>query len=217
MAIVYIHIGEDNNEIFYVGIGKSESRAKSKHKRSKFWKDYTEIHGFRCEILFSGISWEEACIKEIELIKFYGRRDLKNGTLVNMTEGGQGGATCKGLKNPKLSERNKSMRGKPFLKLRWINKNGKNTRTTEDKIQEFLNKGWIRGQIKTGPREKSKGREPWNKGIKYKAPNISKALKGIKKTKYKKRETMECQYCGKISDSTTIKRWHLDKCKAYEK
>lgn len=38
MAIVYIHKRIDNGEVFYVGIGKTEKRAKSKDKRSKFWK-----------------------------------------------------------------------------------------------------------------------------------------------------------------------------------
>ena len=79
MAIVYIHKGLDNNEIFYVGIGKSKLRSTSFDKRSKFWKDYVKKHSFLVEILFDDISWEEACEKEIELIKFYGRRDRGEG------------------------------------------------------------------------------------------------------------------------------------------
>ena len=37
------------------------------------------------------MTWEEACEKEKEYIKFYGRRDLGLGSLVNMTDGGEGG------------------------------------------------------------------------------------------------------------------------------
>lgn len=40
--------------------------------------------------VFETKSEEEAFIKEIELIKLYGRRDLKTGTLFNRTDGGEG-------------------------------------------------------------------------------------------------------------------------------
>jgi hypothetical protein len=36
------------------------------------------------------LTWEESCEKEIELIALYGRRDLGLGTLVNLTNGGEG-------------------------------------------------------------------------------------------------------------------------------
>ena len=78
MAIVYIHKRIDNGEVFYVGIGKTEKRAKSKDKRSKFWKDYVNLHNYEYEIVLDNILWKEACEKEIELISFYGRRDMKN-------------------------------------------------------------------------------------------------------------------------------------------
>jgi hypothetical protein len=214
MAIVYIHKGLDNDEIFYVGIGNSEKRAGSKEKRSKFWRDYVAIHGFTYEILYSDITWEDACKNEIELIKFYGRRDLKNGILVNMTDGGAGGSTMKGKKNPKIAELNRSRTGKPGIKLRWINRDFKNKRVTEDKLEEFIRNGWNLGALKNGPRESTRGIPTWNKGkFGYKNPKIGEALRGKKRETYKKREILTCPHCGKISDSTAIKRWHLEKCK----
>jgi len=211
MAIVYMHKGLDNEEIFYVGIGKTEYRSKSKDKRNKFWHNYINSHGFESIILFDNISWEEACKKEIELIKFYGRRDLGEGTLVNLTDGGQGGSTTKGRKNPSLTKMNKERKGKPGLKLKWINKDGKNTRVLEDKLQSYIDDGWNLGSMKSGPRPKSKGITPWNKGVSgYKNPKLSESLKG--KT-YKKQEKIKCPHCEVEGIISNMQRWHFDNCK----
>jgi len=214
MAIVYIHRRTDNNEIFYVGIGKEEKRAKSTYKRSKFWRNYVNLHSYEYEIVLDNVSWKEACKKEIELISFYGRRDLKSGTLVNMTFGGEGGATTTGRKRPDLSERNKTSKNMLGISLRWINKDGKNKRVKDENIQTFLDDGWLLGALKTGPCEKRKGLPTWNKGIKgYKNPKISEKLKGKKKSKYKKREILKCPHCGILMDILGAKRWHFDNCK----
>lgn len=89
MAIVYRHIRLDKNEPFYIGIGDVEARAYNKVSRSKLWKNIAKV-GYEVEILFEGLTWEEACEKEKEFILLYGRRDLGTGTLVNLTDGGEG-------------------------------------------------------------------------------------------------------------------------------
>jgi hypothetical protein len=43
-----------------------------------------------CERVFETESEEEAFAKEVELIALYGRRNLKTGTLFNLTDGGEG-------------------------------------------------------------------------------------------------------------------------------
>jgi hypothetical protein len=90
MAVLYRHIRLDTNEPFYVGIGKTTKRAYSKHGRSKHWNNIYEKAEYEVNILFEDISWEEACKKEAEFISLYGRRDLGLGSLVNMTDGGDG-------------------------------------------------------------------------------------------------------------------------------
>ena len=90
MAIVYTHKRLDTGEVFYVGIGKSEKRAHSSKRRGKFWNDFTKNHSYTVEITHRDIIWEEACSIERYLISFYGRRDLGEGCLVNMTDGGDG-------------------------------------------------------------------------------------------------------------------------------
>lgn len=90
MAIVYTHKRLDSNQIFYVGIGKTEKRAYSKLGRSKYWYNLTSVKEYEVIITHKDIIWEEACSIEKYLIAFYGRKDLNTGTLVNMTDGGDG-------------------------------------------------------------------------------------------------------------------------------
>lgn len=90
MAIVYRHRRLDNNEVFYVGIGKGLERVYSKNNRSKYWNRVVEKHQRTVEILASDLSWEEACELEIFLIQEYGRKNLGLGNLINMTDGGEG-------------------------------------------------------------------------------------------------------------------------------
>ena len=87
---VYQHKRLDTNEIFYIGIG-SVKRANVTNTRSKYWKRIINKHGYKIEILFDNLTRLEACQIEQYLIKYYGRKDLKLGKLVNMTDGGDGG------------------------------------------------------------------------------------------------------------------------------
>jgi hypothetical protein len=90
MAVVYQHRRKDTGEVFYVGIGKSEKRAYDKARRYKPWKDFVKNHEYYVEITHKDIILEEAASIEKYLIAFYGRRDLGQGSLVNMTDGGEG-------------------------------------------------------------------------------------------------------------------------------
>jgi len=92
MAYIYKHIRVDTNEVFYIGIGNQDKfkRAFVTQKRSKFWKNITSKTEYTVEIIKDGLTWEEAQAEEIRLIKQYGRKDLGLGTLVNLTDGGEG-------------------------------------------------------------------------------------------------------------------------------
>jgi hypothetical protein len=92
MAYVYRHIRVDKNEPFYIGIGSDNSykRANDKHGRNKIWNDIVTKSNYEVEILCDNISWEKALSKEIEFISIYGRIDKQNGTLSNLTDGGEG-------------------------------------------------------------------------------------------------------------------------------
>lgn len=90
MAVVYKHIRKDTNEVFYIGIGKSEKRAYSLRDRNDHWRKVVKKAGYDVEIIADGLEWSDACNKEKELIQFYGREDLNEGHLVNKTAGGEG-------------------------------------------------------------------------------------------------------------------------------
>ena len=89
MAIVYQHIRKDINEVFYIGIGKTKQRAYSKD-RTQYWHRIVNKHSYLVEIIKEDLTWEEACELEKTLIKKYGRKDLGEGNLINMTDGGDG-------------------------------------------------------------------------------------------------------------------------------
>jgi hypothetical protein len=90
MAVLYRHIRLDKNEPFYVGIGKTEERAYSIKSRNKHWQHIVNSSDYEVNVLFENLTWEQACKKEKEFIRLYGRKDLGLGTLVNLTDGGDG-------------------------------------------------------------------------------------------------------------------------------
>jgi hypothetical protein len=90
MAYLYRHIRLDKNEPFYIGVATHLKRAYDKSSRkNKIWKSIIAKTDYRVEILFDDLTREQALKKEIEFISFYGRIDLKTGTLANYTDGGE--------------------------------------------------------------------------------------------------------------------------------
>jgi hypothetical protein len=110
MAYVYRHIRLDKNEPFYIGIGKDDTYKRayqsSKTKRSDFWHNIAS-KGYEVEILMDNLTWEQACEKEKEFISIYGRKDLGQGTLVNLTNGGENPPILIGINNPMKRIENK--------------------------------------------------------------------------------------------------------------
>lgn len=90
MAIVYTHTRNDNNQVFYVGVGKHSRRAYTKFSRNSHWYNVVNKHGYTVQITHRDVCYEEALSIERYLVSFYGRRDLNAGSLVNLTDGGDG-------------------------------------------------------------------------------------------------------------------------------
>lgn len=88
-VFVYLHINNQNGEVFYVGIGKNY-RPYNRTGRNKEWLDYIiSINmDYTVKILFEGLDYGEASEKEKELIVKYGRKDKGAGNLLNKTDGG---------------------------------------------------------------------------------------------------------------------------------
>lgn len=91
MAYVYSHTRLDKDEIFYIGIGSDEDykRAFSLQGRNRHWYNIIRKTDYEVNIIHTELTWEEACKREIELIKKLGRQK-DGGILVNLTEGGDG-------------------------------------------------------------------------------------------------------------------------------
>jgi len=119
MAVVYQHRRLDNNKVFYIGIGINAKRAYSDRNRNKHWHNIVNKFGYDVDVLISGISYQDACDIEYGMVVDYGRIDLGNGDLVNLTDGGKGSVNFKHSKETidKISGINSHMYGKGYLQL----------------------------------------------------------------------------------------------------
>jgi hypothetical protein len=203
MAYLYKHTRLDNDQVFYIGIGKDDTlkkRAYNKRRRSSLWKKIVSKINYRVDIIEENITWEEACKKEISLIRLYGKIVDGSGSLVNITSGGEGGDTTK----------NKIC----------IYKGDSEKRIYEEEFTIYQKKGWERGFsdrhrkqssiVKTGKKyseetNKKKGRL----GYKHKNSTLEKmslASKGVKKPK------VQCPHCKLFGAPSPMRRWHFDNC-----
>lgn len=119
---LYRHIRIDTGEPFYIGLGtkpkqyrilKTEySRAYTERGRSSFWQNITNKTEYEIEILLESDDYEFIKQKEIEFIGIYGRRDLETGSLVNLTDGGNG--NLNGIVSKETRDkRSKKLKGVP--------------------------------------------------------------------------------------------------------
>jgi NUMOD3 motif-containing protein len=86
---LYFHINSVKNEIFYVGIGTTK-RPYQKHRRNKFWHNIVKKYNYVVDVVEENLTKDEAIEREKFYINKIGRRDLNKGSLVNMTDGGEG-------------------------------------------------------------------------------------------------------------------------------
>lgn len=94
---LYRHIRLDKYEPFYIGIGtKTKSDIKNNYysrslekRRNNLWQKIYKKTSIKIEILFECDDYSLITNKEKQFIKLYGRKDLKTGTLTNLTDGGE--------------------------------------------------------------------------------------------------------------------------------
>jgi hypothetical protein len=218
MPVIYQHRRKDTNDIFYIGVGKCKKRAYSIHDRNKYWNYIVNKYGYEVDVLIQGVSWEDACEIEKGLIKEYGRKDLGLGSLVNMTDGGEGNL------NPSNETRDK-LRNAKLGKPSW-SKNKKLTKEHCEKISIALkNKPKSKQHIENN-RKSAKSRlkilcnycnnifdsSNYNhyhgEKCKMKPGNENIIIKHNKK-----REKVQCEYCEKFIDPSGYSRWHGNNCK----
>jgi hypothetical protein len=203
MAIVYKHKRIDNNQVFYIGIGSNLKRSYSIKNRNIHWRNIVNITEYQIEIVFNNITWKEACEVEKYLIAFYGRRDLGTGTLVNMTDGGEGRLGYK------LSDEQKEVLSK---------KNIGKKHSNESKLKisnSLIGNKYSRGSIRSDESKilnsiASRGDKNPRYGVKLSDElkfKISQSLKGLIQNK------IICPYCDKEGGVSNMKRYHFENCK----
>ena len=139
---------------YYIGKGHG-NRAYGHHRRTPVPKDKSKII-----ILKENLSEQEAFAYEKEMIKFYGRKDLGTGILMNWTDGGEG------TSNPSQETRRRMMESKAdYFKERPEMYGGSLGRTAEQHSADSAKaaqKGivkWTKEQRENNPEYVEKQRE----------------------------------------------------------
>jgi hypothetical protein len=107
--VVYLHIREDTDTIFYVGIG-SLQRAYSKNGRNSWWNRITNKTIYKIQIYANNLTSQEAKNIEIDLKKKYKNQGIE---LCNLTNGGDGRLGSKQPESFKINQ-SKFMTGNSF-------------------------------------------------------------------------------------------------------
>lgn len=207
---LYKHTRNDSNEIFYIGIGTKTkndikynkyARAYNKVKRNRYWINLINfLNGdYTIDIVFESDDYDYIKNLEKNLIKFYGRKDMGLGKLVNMTDGGDGQINRKWSDE---SKRNASIshKGKIINDIWRLNMSkshiGNKSHTGRDFSKEHRE-----NLSKAG-----KGKVPWNKKRKLSEEEIERIKEGIENNK------KTCPICKVECDSGNYSRWHGEKC-----
>lgn len=99
---VYLHIRADDGLCFYVGMGRP-ARPFDYKNRSTYWLRVAAIHGVITQVLYTGLSFDEAVMIERSYIAHF--RKSPFATLVNLTSGGEG---MKGVNDSEETRKRKS-------------------------------------------------------------------------------------------------------------
>lgn len=193
---LYRHL-KPNGEVFYIGIGNTKKfrRAYEKgNRRSEYWRNKVKKYpNYEIQVLTKGLTKVEADELEVILISWYGRLDLGLGTLVNMTDGGDGTIGQKHSEERKkaASIRVKGENNPMFGKKGELNPMYKVPRTQEQK--DYHSKAM------EGNKSKSKEVIDTDTGIIY---SCGKTAAETLKINY---NTLRCKLNGSSKNDTTLR------------
>ena len=147
---LYVHYRQDESEAFYIGIGtkyrkKDYDRAMCYKKRSEFWKRVCNKTKYNVMIISESDDKQEIINQEINYIKLLGKKKDKSGTLVNITDGGEGMTGHKTIWTEEMKN-----------KIRVANSKRVITEATREKLRIALKaRGIINKKLNNGNKQES--------------------------------------------------------------
>jgi hypothetical protein len=197
---VYAYLRKSNNQPYYIGKGKGDRAYKGKHSVS-IPKDLSKI-----VILESKLTDLGACAIERRMIKWYGRKDLETGILLNKTDGGDGSAGAI------LSEETKQ-------KIREKSLQYKHSEESIDKIRQKAigNKRGLGNKSRTGQKQSEiekqnrKQAQPINP---FKGKNHSEEWKEQRRQVLSLQPLKHCPHCNGEFKPSPYTKFHGDRCKS---
>ena len=193
---VYQYIREDGSP-YYIGKG-SGNRAFVKNKRG-IPKDINRI-----QFVKTNLTEQQALDLEKNLIKHYGRKDLGNGILINLTDGGEG------LSNPSKESRRKMADAKKSESLETKQKRSNSAKARIRTPLSAETKQKI-SQKNSGKKRSAKAKEKMSLAKIGKPSYIRTEATLSKQRKPKKQVT--CPHCTKTGGISSMSRWHFSNCK----
>lgn len=207
-----------NNEPIYIGKGKDDRvwvHLKSSNKKSYFIRRLLKMkrNGINPVIGIINCKDEEQALSlEIWFIYKFGRKDLKLGTLLNLTDGGEGISGAKLIftkeHKDKLSEASK---GK--LKSDEHKKNVKKARAKQVMKLGLKRKLVICPHCNTEGGANNMERYHFD-NCKNKSPRTVMQEANVEPKPVISKIIVSCPHCGKSGISLIMSRWHFDKCKS---